>query len=118
MVVDYGSEQNLIYSLSGIDLVISFVCRQIQLLLIDAALKAGISRFAPAEFSGSPEHRSYDPVLDKGHWAALNRLDQHVEERMQYTAIVCGLKDVGEVRSIGSSRFAGGKCPFCKWRRR
>ena len=91
MVVDYSNEQNLIYSLAGIDLVISMVSGQDQLLLIDAALKAGVSRFAPAEFSGSPENRTFNPILDHGKWAALNRLGQHVEEGMQHTAIACGV---------------------------
>lgn len=60
-----------------------------QLLMIDAALQAGVSRFVPAEFGGLSEKRP--AALDKGQRLARNRLRHHVEEGMNYTMISCGI---------------------------
>ena len=91
MTVDYHDENHLIYTLSGIDLVISMVTGDDQLLLIDSALKAGVTRFIPAEFDGLPERRASYPELDRGRRLALMRLRDHVAEGMQYTIIISGL---------------------------
>lgn len=89
LVVDYDNEADLVYNLAGADLVMSMITGNKQLLLIDAALKAGVSRFVPAEFSGQPEKRPR--TLDRGQRSALNRLGQHVPEGMAYTVICCGI---------------------------
>lgn len=89
LIVDYSREADLVYHLGGVDLVISMVSGYDQLLFIDAALQAGVRRFAPAEFSGLPNKRP--PALDQKHNMALSRLRGHVEEGMAFTTISCGL---------------------------
>ena len=89
LVVDYTGEADLVYHLGGVDLVISMVTGYDQLLFIDAALKAGVRKFVPAEFSGLPNKRP--PALDQKHSMALSRLRGHVEEGMTFTTISCGL---------------------------
>jgi hypothetical protein len=89
MLVDYSNETDLIYNLEGVDLVISMVTGNDQLLMIDAALKAGVSRFVPAEFGGLSEKRP--AALERGQRLARNRLREHVEEGMSYTLFSCGI---------------------------
>ena len=89
LVVDYGNEAELQYHLAGADLVISMVTGYDQLLMIDAALKAGVARFVPAEFLGISEKRPQ--ALDRGQRLARNRLRSHVEEGMSFTLISCGI---------------------------
>ena len=89
LVVDYRSEADLQYNLAGADLVISMVTGNDQLLMIDAALSAGVERFVPAEFAGISEKRPQ--ALDRGQRLARNRLRSHVEEGMSYTLISCGI---------------------------
>ena len=91
MIVSYTDETGLIYTLSGVDLVISFVSGNDQLLLIDASLKAGVARFVPAEFGISPETRGQYSALDRGQKLAQIRLRDHVAEGMEYTIILCGV---------------------------
>ena len=88
-MVDYGNELELQYHLAGTDLVISMVSGYDQLLMIDAALKAGVARFVPAEFLGLSEKRPQ--ALDRGQRLARNRLRPHVEEGMSFTLISCGI---------------------------
>ena len=45
LVVNYKDEADLIYNLAGVDLVISFISGDDQLLLIDAAQKIGVTKF-------------------------------------------------------------------------
>ena len=89
LVVNYANEADLVFNLAGVDLVISMVTGNDQLLTIDAALKAGVSRFVPAEFGGLSEKRLAD--LDCGQRLARNRLRGHVEEGMNFTLISCGI---------------------------
>ena len=87
--MNYNNEAELVYNLAGTDLVISMITGNQQLLLTDAALKAGVSRFVPAEFSGPTEKRPLS--LDRGQKSAVNRLRQHVPEGMSFTLIHCGI---------------------------
>ncbi|KAI4149714.1 MAG: hypothetical protein LQ340_004487 [Diploschistes diacapsis] len=89
LVVDFRNEAGLRYHLAGIDLVISMVTGNDQLLMIDAALNAGVARFVPAEFAGISEKRP--PALDRGQRFARLRLRGHVEEGMSFTLISCGI---------------------------
>lgn len=91
MTVNYGDENHLIYTLSGVDVTISMVTGNDQLMLIDSALKAGVTRFIPAEFAGSSEGRNVHPTLDRGQRLAQMRLRDHVAEGMKYTVLTCGL---------------------------
>ena len=89
LVVNYRNETDLQYHLAGADLVISMVTGNDQLLMIDAALKAGVARFIPAEFAGVSEKRP--AALDRGQRFARLRLRSHVEEGMSFTLISCGI---------------------------
>ena len=89
LVVDYRNEADLQYHLAGVDLVISMVTGNDQLLMVDAALKAGVARFVPAEFAGISDRRPQ--YLDRGQRLARNRLRSHVEEGMSFTLISCGI---------------------------
>jgi nucleoside-diphosphate-sugar epimerase len=71
--------------------VISVVCGDAQLALIEAALQAGVARFIPAEFGASPLRRPPDDPLDRGQAAALNRLRQYESEGMAHTVVSCGI---------------------------
>jgi hypothetical protein len=111
MTVNYNDENQLVYILSGADMVISMVTGNDQLLLIDSALKAGVTRFVPAEFDGLPDGRTSYPALDRGRRLALMRLRDHVEEGMQYTTIICGLLyerfGPGGLRSVNMGNVQG-----------
>ena len=89
MVVDYHNEAELVSHLAGIELLISIVPGNDQLILIDAALKARVSRFIPAEFGPPLGKRSQ--LLDRGQRTALNRLRQHAGEGMEYTVFSPGI---------------------------
>jgi hypothetical protein len=52
VVVDYDSQTDLLYALRGTDLVISTVSGSSQINLIDAASRAEVRRFVPADFEG------------------------------------------------------------------
>ena len=88
-VVSFDDEKDLIHHLVGADIVISMVTGNTQLLLIDAALKAHVTRFVPSEFAGS--RSKWPSNLDRGQYAARNRLGQHIEEGMYYTVFACGI---------------------------
>ena len=88
-MVNYRNEADLQYHLAGADLVISMVSGNDQLLMIDAALKAGVARFIPAEYAGTSERRPQ--ALDRGQRFARLRLRSHVEEGMSFTLISCGI---------------------------
>ena len=90
-MVDYSNEANLVYSLAGVEVVISVVSGNAQLALIEAALQAGVARFIPAEFGGSPLHRPPNDPLDRGQTAALDRLRQYESEGMAHTVFTCGI---------------------------
>ena len=95
MTVDYDNREELRFALIGVDTVISTVSGQSQLNLIDAAASAGVRRFAPAEFEGSPSLRPLVDPLDNGKAAALERLRYYSsgqsEYRLESTSFVCGI---------------------------
>lgn len=97
MVVNYDSQDELRFSLRGIDLVISTVSGAPQINLIDAAAHSGVRRFVPAEFEGPlarrPRHARDDP-LDRGKAASLERLRHWQNQRrceMRFTVFTCGV---------------------------
>ncbi|RFU26236.1 hypothetical protein B7463_g10105, partial [Scytalidium lignicola] len=94
VVVNYDDQQNLLYSLRGIDLVISTVSGNPQINLIDAAAQSRVRRFVPAEFEGPPGRRPQDDPLDRGRSASLQRLRHWASHRstpMRSTVFCCGV---------------------------
>ena len=94
MVVDYEGRKSLEFALRGVDVVISTVPGTVQIRIIDAAIKAGVRRFAPAEFEGRPSKR-IDPnpinqALDRGKSSVLRHLHQH-RNQIESTVFVCGV---------------------------
>lgn len=90
LVVDYDDRDELYYSLLGITVLISTIPGTTQIPLIDAAIRAGVSRFAPAEFEGLPALRPQDDALDNGKAAVLAHLHNNAY-RLEYTCFVCGM---------------------------
>ncbi|TVY41587.1 Oxidoreductase [Lachnellula subtilissima] len=93
-VVDYDSQDDLRYTLRGIDLVISTVSGVPQINLIDAAAHSGVRRFVPAEFEGPPARRTGNDPLDRGKRATIDRLrhwSNHPRHRMHFTIFSCGI---------------------------
>lgn len=93
--MDYDDQQDLEFTLRGIDLVISTISGVPQINLIDAAANSGVSRFVPAEFEGPPARRAQHDPLDRGrdHPAIMDRL-RHWKtrgHRMKYTVFSCGV---------------------------
>ncbi|KAI9678031.1 MAG: hypothetical protein M1817_005975 [Caeruleum heppii] len=108
--VDYDDPESLDYSLQGVDTVISTISGVAQLQLIDAAVRQGVRRFAPAEFEGAPEFRPYDDPFDHGQSAALDRLLDN-SDLIASTTFVCGVLyerfAPAGLRSIGMGRARG-----------
>lgn len=93
-VVDYDSQDDLRYTLRGIDLVLSTVSGVPQINLIDAAAHSGVRRFVPAEFEGPPARRTGNDPLDRGKRATIDRLrhwSNHPRHRMRFTIFSCGI---------------------------
>ncbi|TVY19704.1 Oxidoreductase swnR [Lachnellula arida] len=93
-VVDYDSQDDLRYTLRGIDLVLSTVSGVPQINLIDAAAHSGVRRFVPAEFEGPPARRTGNDPLDRGKRATIDRLrhwSSHPRHRMRFTIFSCGV---------------------------
>ncbi|TVY83721.1 hypothetical protein LSUE1_G003385 [Lachnellula suecica] len=93
-VVDYDSQDDLRYTLRGMDLVISTVMGLPQIDLIDASAHAGVRRFVPAEFEGPPARRASNDPLDFGRKAAIDRLrhwSNHHRHQMKFTIFSCGV---------------------------
>ena len=94
MVVNYESKSALEYALRGVDVVISTVSGAVQIRMIDAAVKAGVKRFAPAEFEGRPTKRADDNYinrsLDRGKSAVLAHLHRN-RHQIESTVFVCGV---------------------------
>lgn len=90
--VDYDNQEELRYSLTGVDTVISTISGLPQISLIDAAAHVHVRRFVPSEFEGEPASRpqQLDP-LDRGKAATLARLQHYREYGMDYTVFVCGI---------------------------
>ncbi|MCJ1287413.1 hypothetical protein MMC26_006762 [Xylographa opegraphella] len=91
IIVNYGNQGNLIFNLAGIDVVVSTVTGNAQLALIDAALKAGVERFIPAEYGGSLTRRMPIDPLDRGQSVAISRLRQYESQGMAHTVFACGV---------------------------
>lgn len=93
--MNYGSVEDLRYTLQGVDLVISTISGDSQLNLIDAARRARVRLFVPSEFEGALGHRpTNDDSLDRGSRAALDLLRHWSQSRsnpMQYTVFSCGI---------------------------
>lgn len=93
-VVNYDNQEELRYTLRGIDLVISTVSGNPQINLIDAAAHSNVRRFAPAEFEGPPGRRPRNDPLDRGRAATLDRLrhwSHHHRHPMASTLFICGV---------------------------
>lgn len=92
--MDYDSQDDLRYTLRGIDLVISTVSGNPQIDLIDAAARSGVRRFVPAEFEGPPARRTAHDPLDHGKRATIDRLrhwSHHSRHQMRFTIFSCGI---------------------------
>jgi len=100
----------LVFSLAGIETVISVVLGASQMALIEAALRAGVERFIPAEFEGPPSLRQPTSPLDRGRSAALALLRHYESQGMAHTIFVCGI--LYERFAPGGMRAAniGGSC--------
>ena len=94
MVVDYNDRRSLEYALRGVDVVISTIPGTLQIRIVDAAIKAGVKRFAPAEFEGRPSRRAEDNAvnrfLDRGKSQVLAHLHQR-RAQIESTVFVCGV---------------------------
>ena len=90
--VDYNNQDELRYSLTGVDTVISTISGVAQIALIDAAAHVHVRRFVPSEFEGRPSLRPpQNDVLDRGKSASLTRLQHYRKYGMEYTVFVCGI---------------------------
>ncbi|KAI9709300.1 MAG: hypothetical protein M1820_003420 [Bogoriella megaspora] len=89
-VVNYGDSDSLRFALAGADIVVSTVLGQAQIQLIEAAVRARVRRFVPAEFEGSPRLRPAGDPLDRGRLAARQLLYQY-RNRIQSTSFICGI---------------------------
>lgn len=93
MAVDYEDRRSLEFALRGIDVVISTVPGTIQCRMVDAAVRSGVKRFAPAEFEGRPSRRTNNPIdrsLDRGKAAVLSHLHDR-RHQIESTVFVCGI---------------------------
>lgn len=94
VVINYDNQDDLRFTLRGIDLVISTVSGNPQINLMDAAAHSDVRRFVPAEFEGPPSRRPRNDPLDRGRAACLDRLrhwSRHPRHRMLYTVFCCGV---------------------------
>jgi NmrA-like family len=95
VVVNYDNQQDLLYALRGTDLVISTISGSPQINLIDAAARAEVRRFVPADFEGPPTRRPNDDPSDRGRAASLDYLRQCSRSTsrrpMQFTTFTCGV---------------------------
>lgn len=90
MVVNYDDRRSLEFALTGVDVVICTVPGSPQIKLIDAAIRARVRRFAPAEFEGRPGLRPSRDPLDRGKAEVLQHLQRN-RNRIESTVFVCGL---------------------------
>ena len=88
--MDYDNRRALEYALRGVDVVISTISGDIQIRMIDAAIRSEVRRFAPAEFEGLPSHRPRSDPLDRGKAAVESYLERH-RNRIESTIFVCGV---------------------------
>ncbi|KAI9670017.1 MAG: hypothetical protein M1831_007053 [Alyxoria varia] len=90
IVVDYQDRRALEYTLRGVDVVISTIPGDLQVRIVDAAIRAGVRRFAPAEYEGRPGRRPHPDPLDRGKSAVLAHL-RHNRNKIESTSFVCGV---------------------------
>lgn len=92
MVVNYENQDDLRYSLQGIDLVISTVSGNPQINLIDAAANSGVRRFVPSEFERPPARRRPNNLLDRDKSHGLDWLRWWSQRtHMRSTVFTCGV---------------------------
>lgn len=91
LVVDYGREVDLMFSLAGVDVVVSMISGPEQISLMDAAFRASVRRFIPSEFEGPPGQLPIADALDRGQNMVLARLRQYEAHGMEYTVFSCGI---------------------------
>lgn len=76
----------------GVDTIISTVTGYPQLELLKAAVAAGVRRFAPAEFEGSPNARPALDDLDRGKTNIRSWLEHYrVQGLIETTIFTCGV---------------------------
>ncbi|KAF3931947.1 hypothetical protein ABW20_dc0101437 [Dactylellina cionopaga] len=94
-VVDYSSPESLHDTLARqrVHTVISVIPDPYaQLTIIDACVSAGVTRFVPAEFEGSPSQRPLYTSGDRDRMTVLRRLDELREAgHLMSTSFTCGL---------------------------
>ncbi|KPI43384.1 uncharacterized protein AB675_7068 [Cyphellophora attinorum] len=91
MVVDYRDQRALQFKLAGTDVVLSTVCGDAQVALMEAAAAAKVKRFVPSEFSGNPSRRPTSDLIDKGHRRAIVRLAGLESTGMRFCTFTCGV---------------------------
>jgi nucleoside-diphosphate-sugar epimerase len=91
IVVDYRDQRALQFKLAGTDVVLSTVCGDAQVALMEAAAAAGVKRFVPSEFSGNPSRRPTTELIDKGHRRAIVRLATLEATGMRFCTFTCGV---------------------------
>lgn len=102
--MDYANDEDLIFCLRGVNLVISTIPGAAQLSLIEAARRARVKTFVPSEFEGSPRRREdgdaaamaspggRDEETSEPALQALRRAAQSGSSRpMAYTVFSCGV---------------------------
>lgn len=91
--VDYSSEDSLVNALQGHDAVVCNVTsHETEPLLIDAAIKAGVKRFIPAEFGSNVSGNAKNAALPvfKTSKAATQKYLKEREDKISYTLVVNG----------------------------
>lgn len=90
--MDFNDVEELHYTLRGVDVVISTISGSEQLNVIDAAVRAKVGIFVPAEFEGGLRHRDDNDPLDRGSRSALGYLEHYASRnRIRYTVFSCGV---------------------------
>jgi len=95
--VDYDSLDSLVAALEGQDAVVSTLAAlalEKQLLLVEAASKAGVQRFIPSDFGSNTAHAKTSKLPSYGHKVAvqdaLKREAANTTGSMTYTVVMCG----------------------------
>ena len=91
LVVSYENQASLVYTLKGVDVVISTISSVSQLALVEAAAAAQVRHFIPSAFSG-PE-QCVPQVAGRDEWQTLIALLAHhwAKSSMRYTIFTCGI---------------------------
>jgi uncharacterized protein YbjT (DUF2867 family) len=93
--VDYESLESLTNALRGQDAVVSTIASAalaMQLLLVEAAAKAGVKRFLPSEFGSDTVHPKTSQLPSFGHKVAVQKaLEKEAQTSgMTYTLVING----------------------------